>query len=93
MELFHDVNIDWLGKKWYFLSFSLIFSVAGLLSMLFWHHIPLGIDFKGGTLVYVKFDAPPSTDRIRDGRRQGRHSRLAASSLSATSSAGVPAIR
>ncbi|HEY1499435.1 MAG TPA: protein translocase subunit SecF, partial [Acidobacteriaceae bacterium] len=65
MELFHDVNIDWLGKKWYFLSFSLIFSVAGLLSIFFWHHIPVGIDFKGGTLVYVKFEAPPSADRIR----------------------------
>ena len=66
VELFHDVNIDWLGKKWYFLGFSLIFSVAGLLSIFFWHHIPVGIDFKGGTLVYVKFDAPPSADRIRD---------------------------
>ena len=65
MELFHDVNIDWLGKKWYFLGFSLIFSVAGLLSIFFWHGIPLGIDFKGGTLVYVKFDTPPSADRIR----------------------------
>jgi preprotein translocase subunit SecF len=65
VELFHDVKIDWLGKKWYFLGFSLVFSVAGLLSILFWHHIPVGIDFKGGTLVYVKFDAPPSADRIR----------------------------
>jgi preprotein translocase subunit SecF len=65
VELFHDVKIDWLGKKWYFLGFSLVFSVAGLLSILFWHGIPLGIDFKGGTLVYVKFDAPPSADRIR----------------------------
>jgi len=66
VELFHDVNIDWLGKKWYFLGFSLIFSVAGLISILFWHRIPLGIDFKGGTLVYVKFDAAPSADRIRE---------------------------
>ncbi len=65
MELFRSVDIDWLGKKWYFLGFSLIFSVAGILSMLFWHHIPLGVDFKGGTLVYVKFDARPNTDRIR----------------------------
>ena len=65
MELFRNVDIDWLGKKWYFLGFSLIFSVAGILSMLFWHHIPLGVDFKGGTLVYVKFDGPPNTDRIR----------------------------
>ena len=66
MELFHDVKIDWLGKKWYFLGFSLIFSIAGLVSIFFWHGIPLGIDFKGGTLVYVKFDQPPSADRIRD---------------------------
>ena len=65
MELFHDVNIDWLGKKWYFLGFSLIFSVAGLVSMLFWHGIPLGVDFKGGTLVYVKFDQAANIDKIR----------------------------
>jgi preprotein translocase subunit SecF len=65
VELFRDVNIDWLGKKWYFLGFSLVFSVAGLLSMLFWHGIPLGVDFKGGTLVYVKFDQAPDIDKIR----------------------------
>lgn len=65
MELFRDSNIDWLGKKWYFLGFSLVFSVAGVLSMLFWHGIPRGVDFKGGTLVYVKFDANPNEDHIR----------------------------
>jgi preprotein translocase subunit SecF len=59
VELFRGINVDWLGKKWYFLGFSLIFSVAGVLSMLFWHGIPLGVDFTGGTKVYVKFaDAP-----------------------------------
>ena len=56
VELFRNTNIDWLGKKWYFLGFSLIFSVAGVLSMLFWHHIPLGVDFKGGTQIRVAFD-------------------------------------
>ncbi|TCK72525.1 protein translocase subunit SecF [Acidipila rosea] len=65
MELFHDVKIDWLGKKWYFLGFSLIFSVAGVLSLLFWHHLPLDVDFKGGTVVRVKFDEQPNTDLIR----------------------------
>ncbi len=65
MELFRDANIDWLGKKWYFLGFSLIFSVAGVLSMLFWHHIPLDVDFRGGTVVRVKFDQQPNIDRIR----------------------------
>ncbi len=65
MELFRGINVDWLGKKWYFLAFSLIFSVSGVLSMLFWHGIPRGIDFRGGTLVYVQFEQPPNIDRIR----------------------------
>lgn len=65
MEFFRNTNIDFLGKKWYFLSFSLIFSVAGILSMLFWHGIPLGVDFRGGTLVYVKFAETPNNAAIR----------------------------
>ena len=65
MEFFHNVNIDFLGKKWYFLAFSLIFSVAGVFSMLFWHHIPWGVDFRGGTLVYVKFSHAPDVRAIR----------------------------
>jgi len=65
VELFRDVKIDWLGKKWYFLGFSLIFSVAGVLSLLFWHGLPLDVDFKGGTVVRVKFDHQPDADRIR----------------------------
>lgn len=65
MEFFRNPNIDFLGKKWYFLAFSLLFSVAGVLSMLFWHGIPLGVDFRGGTLVYVKFAHTPDNDGIR----------------------------
>jgi preprotein translocase subunit SecF len=65
VELFRGVNIDWLGKKWYFLAFSLIFSVAGVLSLLFWHHLPLDVDFRGGTQVRVRFDQPPDINRIR----------------------------
>jgi preprotein translocase subunit SecF len=65
VEFFRNTNIDFLGKKWYFLSFSLVFSVAGILSMMFWHGIPLGVDFRGGTLVYVKFAQAPDTSVIR----------------------------
>lgn len=65
MELFKNTNFDFLGKKWYFIGGSLIFSVAGILSMLFWHGIPLGVDFRGGTLVYVKFNSTPNDDNIR----------------------------
>src|SRR5580698_3313508 len=65
VELFRDANVDWLGKKWYFLGFSLIFSVAGVLSMLFWHGIPRSVDFKGGTQITVPFDSTPNEDHIR----------------------------
>jgi preprotein translocase subunit SecF len=65
LEFFKNTNIDFLGKKWYLLAFSLLFSVAGLLSMLFWHGIPLGVDFRGGTDVYVKFAQKPDEDAIR----------------------------
>ena len=65
MEFFRDANIDFLGKKWYFIAFSLVFSMAGILSMLFWHGIPLGVDFRGGTLVYVKFSHAPDDNAIR----------------------------
>jgi len=65
VEFFKNTNIDFLGKKWYFLGFSLIFSVAGLLSIFFWHGIPLGVDFKGGTLVYVQFTQRPDLDKVR----------------------------
>ena len=65
MEFFRNPNIDFLGKKWYFLAFSLVFSVAGVLSIFFWHGIPLGVDFSGGTLVYVKFASQPNDNAIR----------------------------
>ena len=70
MELFHGVNVDWLGKKWYFLAFSMIFSVAGIVSMsMHWAHtgfpVPLSVDFRGGTQVQVKFERTPDIGRIR----------------------------
>jgi preprotein translocase subunit SecF len=70
VEFFRNTNINFLGKKWYFLAFSLIFSVAGLISM--GHRwattgspLPLGVDFRGGTLVYVKFTHPPNDNEVR----------------------------
>jgi preprotein translocase subunit SecF len=62
--------VDWLGKKWYFLGFSLIFSIAGIVSMSVHYAqigspVPLGVDFKGGTQVQVQFNNPPDIDAIR----------------------------
>jgi preprotein translocase subunit SecF len=74
VELFRGVNVDWLRLKWYFLGFSLIFSVAGIIAMsLHWAHgapgnrspVPLGVDFRGGTEVQIQFDQTPDINAIR----------------------------
>lgn len=70
MELFKETKIDWLGKKWYFLAFSLVFSIAGLLSLFFWHGLPLDVDFRGGTVVRVKFTEAPDIERLRSAAQQ-----------------------
>jgi preprotein translocase subunit SecF len=71
VELFRGVNVDWLKLKWYFLGFSLIFSIAGICAMGWnWTHIgslvPLGIDFRGGTQVQVQFANTPDLNQIRN---------------------------
>jgi preprotein translocase subunit SecF len=66
VEFFRNTNINFLGWKWYFLGFSLIFSAAGILSMLFWHGVPLGVDFSGGTKVYLTFANPPDQAQLRN---------------------------
>jgi preprotein translocase subunit SecF len=38
--------------------------------MLFWHGVPLGVDFRGGTLVYVKFSHPPDDEAIHAALRK-----------------------
>jgi preprotein translocase subunit SecF len=65
VELFRDINIDWLGKSKLYLAISGTLILASLL-VLFTKGIPLGVDFRGGTLVYVKFAQAPNEGQIRD---------------------------
>jgi preprotein translocase subunit SecF len=65
MEFFHEPKIDWMGKKWYFIALSLALAVTGLASMVIKKGLAYGIDFRGGTVVTVKFSKSPSLDAIR----------------------------
>jgi preprotein translocase subunit SecF len=65
VELFRIPNFEFLGKKRYLLSFSAVALVASMFSILFWHGIPLSIDFKGGRLVYLQFADRPDEERVR----------------------------
>ena len=67
MEFFKNVNVDWMGKAKYFVALSLILLVLGWASILKNGGIKYGIDFRGGTLVYVRFAGPAPVDQIRKG--------------------------
>jgi preprotein translocase subunit SecF len=65
MEFFRKPNIDWMGKKWYFIGLSFLLSFAGIVSLIMKHGPRYGIDFRGGTVIRVKFLEAPSLDRLR----------------------------
>ena len=65
MQLIKTPNIDWLGKKWYFIIASFVLSAAGMISLLTKGGPNYGIDFRGGTLVQLKFREAPPLERIR----------------------------
>jgi len=65
MEFFKSTNIDFLGKKWYFLSFTMALFVIGMVSLARHHGPKMGIDFTGGTVLDVKFNGPAPIEKIR----------------------------
>jgi len=70
MQLLRNVNVDWIGKKNIFIGISLVLSVASVASLVFKGGPRYGIDFSGGTLVYVKFRERPPLDAIRAALKQ-----------------------
>jgi preprotein translocase subunit SecF len=70
MEFFKNVNVDWMGKAKYFVTLSLVLLAIGWISIFRAHGLYYGIDFRGGTLVYVRFASKPPIDKIRDGLKQ-----------------------
>jgi preprotein translocase subunit SecF len=65
MELFKRTNFDFLGKKWPFIGASLVLTVAGLGSIAMKGGPSYGIDFKGGALLYLRFNQEPPVQKIR----------------------------
>lgn len=70
MEFFHTPNYNFLRWKWHFIILSWLLILAGAASLWLKGGPRYGIDFKGGTLVYLKFADAPDLDRIRAALRQ-----------------------
>ena len=70
IELFRTPNYDFLKWKWHCVGLSLALLIAGGGSLVMKGGPRYGIDFKGGTLVRLKFADAPDLDRIRAALRQ-----------------------
>lgn len=65
MQLIGQTNIDFLGRRHIFVALSLLLLAAGAVATALHGGLRFGIDFKGGTLVYVKFQQEPELEQIR----------------------------
>lgn len=71
LQFFKDVRIDWLANRRIFIFISIALMLAGLVSALVRQATPggteafnLGVDFKGGTVVTVRFKQRPTAEAI-----------------------------
>lgn len=65
MQILQNTNFDFLGKKKPFIAVSILLLLVGIASLIAKGGPRYGIDFKGGTLMYIKFAKAPSEDEIR----------------------------
>ncbi|TKJ33763.1 protein translocase subunit SecF [bacterium (candidate division B38) B3_B38] len=65
MRLFRDTNIDFLGKRYIFLSLSGLLILIGIIFVIMKGGLNYGIDFAGGTMIRIIFQTPPPIDNIR----------------------------
>src|SRR5437867_4723882 len=71
-NLFQNIHIDWLGKRRIFIAISITIMMAGLISAVGRQltqggtdAFNLGVDFKGGSVVTVKFRQKPADEEMR----------------------------
>lgn len=73
LEIFKNINVDWMGLRKPLAMVSIVVLLAGLGSAIGRQFTPggtdafnLGVDFKGGTVVTAKFKDRPSADDVRN---------------------------
>lgn len=65
MELFKNTNFDFLGNKRPFIIVSVVLLAASIGSLVIKGGPRYGIDFRGGTLMDVRFAQKPSVEKLR----------------------------
>src|ERR1043165_10211966 len=70
LQILHDVKIDWLGNRVWFIGVSVLLMLAGLGSAIVrqatgGQAFNLGVYFKGATVVTAKFKQRPGDELVR----------------------------
>jgi preprotein translocase SecF subunit len=65
MPIFKNPNFDFLKWRWPAVGLSLLIIAAGAVAVAMQGGLAYGIDFSGGTIVIVRFDAPVTEDAVR----------------------------
>ncbi|HEX2961440.1 MAG TPA: protein translocase subunit SecF, partial [Ignavibacteriales bacterium] len=65
MRIFHNLDVDFMGKRRFFYFLSALFFLIGLVSVVF-RGLIFGIDFKGGTEIALQFQKPVEIAQIRN---------------------------
>ena len=59
-----NINIDFVGKRYWFVGLSTAINLAAIVCLIM-IGFNYGVDFRGGSVVQLKFDHPSSGDQIR----------------------------
>lgn len=65
VELFKGIKVDWLGKRKLFFAISIMLLLIGMASLIIKGQFRYGMDFKGGTLVRVRFNEVVDIGEVR----------------------------
>jgi preprotein translocase subunit SecF len=59
-----DVNLDFVGKRYFFVALSSLINLAAIFLLIF-VGLNYGVDFVGGSVVQLRFERPTNGQRIR----------------------------
>jgi len=64
MHILKNTNFDFVRWRWHAIALSWVIVIAGAVALLRFG-VPLGVEFSGGSIVYVKFDRSPDLQQVR----------------------------
>ena len=66
MHIFSNPNYNFIKWRWHAIILSLAIIGSGLFTIVSRGGLPLGVDFSGGTVLWLKFSKPTAEDTVRN---------------------------